>query len=106
MAEKLRVVFSKKGDLRFISHLDLIRLFQRASRRAGLPVLITKGFTPRLKISVTRALKLGLESDAEEAVFSMDRDIEPGSFIEKINSKLPEGVQVTGAEYLCQKRSM
>ena len=52
--------------MRFISHLDLMRLFQRALRRVGLSVEITKGFSPHLKISIVRALKLGLESDNEE----------------------------------------
>lgn len=84
--------------MRFISHLDLVRLFQRASRRSGLPVTITKGFSPRLKISISRALKLGVESDHEEAVFNMDEPIEPHDFINAINKKLPAGVLVTGAE--------
>ena len=58
----MKTVFSKTGDMRFISHLDLVRLFQRACRRAGLPVAVTKGFSPRLKISILKALKLGVES--------------------------------------------
>lgn len=84
--------------MRFISHLDLVRLFQRASRRAGLPVTITKGFSPRLKISITRALKLGLASDREEAVFYMDSFTKPGDFTKRINANLPQGVSVTGEE--------
>ena len=76
----------------------MVRLFQRASRRAGLPVTITKGFSPRLKISISRALKLGLESDREEAVFRMDKPTEPQAFMKAINEKLPAGVLVTGAE--------
>jgi radical SAM-linked protein len=84
--------------MRFISHLDLVRLLQRALRRAGLPVTVTKGFTPRLKVSTARALKLGLASDHEEAVICMDEPVEPGKFIESINKQLPEGIKVTGAE--------
>ena len=92
------MVFSKNGDMRFVSHLDLMRLFQMASRRAGLPVTITKGFSPHLKISITRALKLGLESPSEEAVFYMDKKIDPIFFIKNINDKLPQGVAVNKAE--------
>ena len=84
--------------MRFVSHLDLIRLFQRALRRAGLPVVITKGFSPRLKVSITRALKLGLESDHEEAVIYLDEPVETGKFINSINGQLPEGVRVTSVE--------
>lgn len=84
--------------MRFTSHLDLIRLFQRALRRAGLPVTITKGFSPRLKVSVVRALKLGVASDNEEAVICLDRPVEPKDFVDSINKKLPEGVAVTKCE--------
>ena len=80
--------------MRFISHLDLMRLFQRASRRANLPVTVTKGYSPHLKISITRALKLGVESSGEEAIFYMDKLIEPQEFTMAINEKLPEGVKV------------
>jgi radical SAM-linked protein len=84
--------------MRFISHLDLVRLLHRASRRAGLPVDVTKGFSPRLKISVLKALKLGVESENEEAIFHLDRHMAPEKFIQDINSKLPEGVKVLRAE--------
>lgn len=84
--------------MKFISHLDLVRLFQRASRRAGLPVTVTKGFSPRLKISITKALKLGVESGSEEVVFGFDKDIAPENFVTSINGKLPDGVKILKAE--------
>ena len=84
--------------MRFISHLDLVRLFQRALRRSGLPVTITKGFSPRLKVSITKALKLGVESGHEEAVICTDKLVDTKDFMESINKQLPEGVRVTGAE--------
>ena len=98
MAYKLKIIFSKTGDMRFISHLDLVRLFQRASRRAALPVTVTKGFSPHLKISITKALKLGVESRCEEAVFYMDESMEPQGFADSINAKLPDGVKIIKAE--------
>jgi radical SAM-linked protein len=97
---RLKVIFSKTGDLRFISHLDLMRLFQRAARRAALPVTVTKGFSPHLKISVTKALKLGIASQAEEAIFYMDSETEPALFMKSMNEALPEGVKVEKAERL------
>ncbi len=84
--------------MRFVSHLDLVRLFQRALRRTGLPVTITKGFSPRLKVSITKALKLGVQSDREEAVIYMDEPVEIKKFIELINKQLPAGIKVAGAE--------
>lgn len=98
MSNKVKVIFSKTGDMRFISHLDLVRLFQRASRRAALPVTVTKGFSPHLKISITKALKLGVESRSEEAVFYMDESMEPQGFADSINAKLPDGVKIIKAE--------
>lgn len=83
--------------MKFISHLDLMRLFHRALRRACLPVTITKGFSPRIKMSITRALKLGVESLSEEAVFNFDGKILPEEFIERINAKLPDGVKIISA---------
>ena len=98
MNYKLKILFQKAGDLKFISHLDLLRLFQRASRRASIPVTITKGFSPHLKISILKALKLGIESMAEEAIFYMDERVEPGLFKKSINGKLPDEVRVSAVE--------
>lgn len=83
--------------MRFISHLDLMRLFHRALRRAGLPAVITKGFSPHIKMSVMKALKLGVESASEEAVFYMTEKLPPQSFVDAINAKLPDGVKVVSA---------
>ncbi|MBP7056140.1 MAG: TIGR03936 family radical SAM-associated protein [Candidatus Omnitrophica bacterium] len=99
MSESMKVVFSKSGDMRFISHLDLVRMFQRASRRAEIPVTVTKGFSPHLKISIQKALKLGVESMSEEAVFYLDEKVTPDEFVRKMNSNLPEGVKIVKAEY-------
>ena len=100
MADKIKIVFSKTGEARFISHLDLMRLFQRAARRAALDVVVTKGFNPHLKISIARALKLGVESHSEEAIFHMDERTDSRKFTESINEKLPNGIKVLKAEEL------
>ncbi len=84
--------------MRFISHLDLMRLFQRALRRANLPVAITQGFSPRLKISIDRALKLGLESLDEKLTLHMSKPVEPALFVELLNKNLPTGVRIAKAE--------
>lgn len=81
--------------MRFISHLDLMRLFHRALRRAGLPVTITRGFSPRIKMSLMKALKLGVESSSEEALFYMNEALSPREFMARLNIKLPDGIKVT-----------
>ncbi|OGW77700.1 MAG: hypothetical protein A3I73_02005 [Omnitrophica bacterium RIFCSPLOWO2_02_FULL_45_16] len=95
---KIRATFSKSGDMRFISHLDLMRLFSRALRRAVLPVRITKGFSPRLKVSVKRALRLGIESENEELDVCMAERIEQNFFIESLNKNLPNGIRIKRVE--------
>ena len=94
---KIDFVFSKKADCKFISHLDLMRLFVRAMRRARIPVKITEGFNPHPKFSIARALKLGLESESEEACIVIKELMEPELFVERLNAKLPEGVRVRSA---------
>ena len=90
--------FQKTGDMRFISHLDLMRLFQRALRRASLPVTVTQGFSPHLKMSTGRALKLGVESLDEALTVHMSKDVETVFFIEELNKNLPQGVRITKSE--------
>ncbi|MBU0759339.1 MAG: TIGR03936 family radical SAM-associated protein [Candidatus Omnitrophica bacterium] len=99
-AVKLEVRFCKKGLLKYISHLDVLRLFHRAVKRAGLPVVLSQGFTPHYRISFDKALKLGVESDNEKAVFTLERWLEPKEFTVRINEKLPEGIKVLE----CRKR--
>ena len=91
---KIKAIFSKTGDMRFISHLDLMRLFQRALRRARLPVTITQGFSPHLKISILRALKLGMESNKEELVVNMSKNIPLDTIMGSLNNSLPNGIRV------------
>lgn len=84
--------------MKFISHLDLMRLFVRAMRRARIPVKITEGFNPHPKFSIARALKLGLESENEEACIVIKELMDPGQFVLKLNRELPEGILVKSAK--------
>ena len=97
---KLEAVFCKKGQLKYISHLDIVRLFQRAVRRAELKVSISQGFTPHYRIGFSNALKLGVESEGEQAVFAIDNWMDPEEFKTRMNEKLPEGIKVLE----CKKR--
>ena len=79
MKYEIIVKFNKKGKARFLSHLDLLRLFQRCARRAEIPVALTQGFAPRMKMSIIPAIKLGVESDELEAKFTLTQKIEKKS---------------------------
>lgn len=91
---KLNFTFAKKGEMKYISHLDLMRLFARAVRRAELPIKITEGFSPHPKISLKRALKLGVESDNEEATFIFKEPVKPEDFKQRLQKQLPEGIYI------------
>lgn len=95
--QKIKLRFAKMGMMRFVSHLDLMRLFQRASRRARLPVSITKGFNPHPRISIEPALKLGEESDSLEVNFKIDGWIKPEEFKNKLQEKLPQDINLLEA---------
>jgi radical SAM-linked protein len=94
---KIKFVFTKNGVMRYISHLDLMRLFTRAMRRAELPLKITEGFSPHPKFSIKRALKLGLESDNEEATVGLKELVIAEEFKEKLQKQLPEGIYIREA---------
>lgn len=91
---KYSALFSKKGSMVFISHLDLMKLFRRAIRRAELPFVLTGGFTPRIKVSFQRALKLGVESENEEMKFTLAEDRPPEEVMAVLNSQMPGGVKI------------
>ena len=95
---KIDFVFTKKGSMKYISHLDLMRLFMRAMRRADLPLKITQGFSPHPKLSIKRALKLGVESDNEEATVALKEPVSPQDFKDRLQEQLPEGIQIKNAQ--------
>lgn len=86
--------FSKKGLMKYISHLDLMRLFTRALRRAELPLKISEGFNPHPKLSIKRALKLGVESENEEASIVLTETVSPLDFKARLQRQLPEGIEI------------
>ena len=84
--------------MKYISHLDLMRLFMRAMRRADLPLKMTEGFSPHPKFSIKRALKLGLESENEEATVVLKEEVSPQDFKERLQRQLPEGIEIKDAQ--------
>ena len=95
---KIKFIFSKKDAMRYISHLDLMRLLIRAMRRSVLPLKLTEGFSPHPKLSLKRALKLGLESQNEEGIIVLKDTIDNQEFKEKLQRQLPEGIEIKDVE--------
>jgi radical SAM-linked protein len=88
------ILFSKKGPMRYISHLDLMRLFSRALRRTGFKFYLTKGFNPRPVVRVKNALKLGLEATDQQAEFELEELVDKKIFITRLNHELPDGIKI------------
>jgi len=89
-----KLTFTKKSSLIYISHLDLLRLFQKALRRAGVPIVFSKGFHPIPIIKFERALKLGIESENEKLYLRLNRKVSSRAIKNRLNKKLPEGILI------------
>lgn len=93
----LRLFISKKGRIKFVSHLDMFRMMQRAVRRAEIPLWYTEGFNPHPYISFLLALSLGVESEGEPVDIRIVGDMKPEEVKERLNACLPEGLKVERA---------
>ncbi|MFC2157192.1 TIGR03960 family B12-binding radical SAM protein [Acidobacteriota bacterium] len=91
--QRYRIQFSKTGRARFLSHIDINNLIQRALRRAGISVLYSQGFHPKMQISHLPALPLGMEGLQEYFEFKSDIIYENKDFCPLLNRFLPEGIR-------------
>lgn len=91
----LRLLFSKTGDAIWISHLDTMRLFQRAFKRSGLNLKHTQGFNPRPSVSIALPLSVGVESECEILDFELDgQDFSCDRIKDLLNQALIPGVYI------------
>ena len=95
---KIDFVFSKKGAMKYIGHLDLMRLLTRAMRRADLPLKMSEGFSPHPKLSLKRALKLGLESESEEGSIVLRLPVSEQDFKDRLQQQLSEGIEIKNVQ--------
>lgn len=90
-----RALFEKSGNAVFISHLDLMRLFQRAFKRAGLPLTHTQGYSPRPSVSIALPLSVGIESHCELLDFDLTGcDVACSEMVTRLNEVLVDGVRI------------
>lgn len=95
---RVRVKYAKKGNLRFIGHLDTQRMFERALRRSKLPLRYTQGFNKHVRINLASALPLGFTSDAELLDFWLNEELEPSLISERLNKSLPVEIKIIQVE--------
>ncbi len=89
-----RLLFEKTGNAVYISHLDLMRLFQRAFKRAGLPLTHTHGFNPRPSVSIALPMSVGVESKCELLDFDLEGEsVSCDEILRRLNEVLVEGVR-------------
>ena len=91
---RLRITFSKTGALRYIGHLDLNTIWERAARRAELPLAYTQGFHPQPKMKFASALPLGFSSRCEMVDLWINEDVDLSSLSTQLQNTMPAGIGI------------
>jgi radical SAM-linked protein len=91
---RIRIVFNKRGDLRFLGHLEMARMFERACRRARIPLSFTGGYSPKPRITFALSLPTGTEALAEWLDLELSEALPPEDVMNKLNDQLPSGIRV------------
>jgi radical SAM-linked protein len=92
--QRLRIRFCRGEEIKFISHLDIMRLWQRALNRAGIPLAYTEGFNPHPRMSLAVPLALGITSEAELMDIVLAEWASPHSFTTAVSRQLPPGIEI------------
>lgn len=98
--QRVRIRFCKQDDLRWISHRDLVRVWERVFRRAGLGLSMSEGFHPKARMSFPLALSLGIASTAEVMEVELNEETTADDFCARITPQLPNGLVVTKIQML------
>ncbi len=92
--KKLTLSYSKLGEAKYYGHLELVNIFLRALKRAGIGVKFTEGFHPKPKVSFDDPLPIGLESEHENITVTVPVDVDAQSVVQALNGNLPAGLKV------------
>lgn len=96
--QRLRVTFARGEEMKYITHLDLMRFWERALRRAELPVAYSEGFSPHAQIALAAPLPVGTTSDAELMDVFMAEGMAPKTLIRQLSPQLPAGISIVSVE--------
>lgn len=102
---KVRIKFSKQGVMKFIGHLDVMRYFQKAIRRAQIPIAFTEGFSPHMVMSFASPLGVGLTSDAEYMDIEVTETIPSVEAVKRLNEVMVEGMRVLSYRQIPQEKA-
>lgn len=97
VVQRIRIRYAKRGPLRFTSHRDFARAFERALRRARVPVAFSQGFTPHPKISYASAAPTGVASEAEYLEIGLQAPVDPAGLVKALDAALSPGLDVLEA---------
>jgi radical SAM-linked protein len=97
VVQRVRIRYAKRGPLRFTSHRDFARAFERALRRAGAPIAFSQGFTPHPKISYASAAPTGVASEAEYLEIGLRAPVDPDELRAALDAALSPGLDVLDA---------
>ncbi len=95
--QRLRIRFGRGTEVKFISHLDIMRFWERALRRAQVPLAYSEGFNPHPRISLAAPLPVGVTSEAELMDVVVSRWVSPQWFTDAVSQQLPSGFTILGA---------
>jgi radical SAM-linked protein len=98
--------YTKTGNLKYISHLDVLRFIQRSVKRAGINAKYSEGFNPHMKTSFGFPLSLGTESIGEYFELELNENIDPEVFVQKMNKVMPKEMQILKADYTDEPQSL
>lgn len=93
-SKRLRVTYTKEGALRYVGHLDMVKVWERILRRAGLPLAYSQGFHPQPKLQFASALPVGCASTAEVMDIILEQPLTPHAVRQAIAPQLPQGMSV------------
>jgi len=96
--QRLRLWFSVEDDKRFLSHHDMMRLWERALRRAGLPLRLSQGYNPRPKLSLPEPRSVGIASEAELLEFELADWVNPDAVLDRLRAQVPPGLVIRSVD--------
>lgn len=102
----LRLVYKKEEGMRFLGHLEMLRMMERAFRRSGLPLSYSQGFNPHPQFNFAAPLGVGVSSEYEIVDVRLEEAVDVNLYIEKLNEILPTGITVTKAKMVETKKKL
>ena len=98
--------FSKRGYIKYTSHLDLQRIMKRAFRRAGIELQYSRGYNPHPRMSLAQPLSLSYEADAEWLEIETEEPVSAHRFLTELQKNFPEGIQIVRCGEIKEKKSL